>query len=76
MEGLSFTGSNGGTIFLPAAGGYWIDELDNAGLRGYYWSSTLYESNPHLAWYLLFSSEGVNTYDYGREDGRSVRPVR
>lgn len=77
VNGRKFTGPNGGTIFLPAAGRLWDSGLGNAGSSGYYWSSTLDESYPDHAWGLYFYSGGVDTGSYGgRSGGRSVRPVR
>ena len=63
--------ANGNSIFLPAAG-----YRDGTGSYGFYWSSSLYESRPSLAWYVYFYSGNVvsgNSYD--RDLGRSVRPV-
>lgn len=77
VNGWKFTGSNGGSIFLPAAGYCWESGLDDAGANGYYWSSTLYESAPVHAYGLYFDSE-ENAY-WGSSDrarGHSVRPVR
>ena len=37
VYGRKFTGSNGNSIFLPAAGGHLGDELVEAGSFGYYW---------------------------------------
>lgn len=76
VKGRKFTGSNGGTIFLPAAGDRWDSGLDGAGSNGYYWSSTLRESYPYNAWGLYFDSGGVGTDNSGRYDGHTVRPVR
>lgn len=74
VNGRKFTGPNGGTIFLPAAG--WRGgEVYLVGDTGYYWSSTpsgeynAYELNVHSGdayWY-----SGNN-----RRSERSVRPVR
>lgn len=76
VKGGKFTSKiNGGSIFLPAAGNRWDSELYNAGDNGYYWSSTLFESNEDNAYYLYFSSNGVYWSNY-RYFGRSVRPVR
>jgi hypothetical protein len=77
VQGREFTGSNGGSVFLPAAGYRWYGELFNAGSNGYYWSSTLNESDPFLAYGLYFSSgyAGWSYFDY-RYDGHTVRPVR
>ena len=75
VNGRKFTGPNGGTIFLPAAGNRWLSGLLGAGY-GYYWSSALNESLPYGAWDLYFYSGGVYTDDYDRFYGLSVRPVR
>ena len=75
VNGRRFTGPNGASIFLPAAGWRWEDDLDNAGSYGYYWSSTLYESNTYYAWYLSFYSGYVYMNKFYRYDGQSVRPV-
>ena len=42
-------------------------------LKGYYWSSTEY--NGTFAWYVNFSSGGINGYPYGKCITRAVRPV-
>lgn len=76
INGRKFTGSNGGTIFLPAAGDRWGSDLYLVGSYGYYWSSSLYESYPSDAWYLNFNSGYVYTSNYFRFYGQSVRPVR
>ena len=77
VNGRRFTASNGASIFLPAAGDRWKDELDYAGSYGLYWSSTLIESDTIYAWDLYFDSGGVGTnYDSRRDFGHSVRPVR
>ena len=84
VNGRLFTGPNGNSIFLPAAGGRG-SELYGAGSYGYYWSSSLYRSNhgiPSSAWLLYFNSDNsyIGSY-YGdgyydrRYSGRSVRPV-
>ena len=77
VNGRRFTGPNGASIFLPAAGYRWKDDLRYAGSYGDYWSSTLYESDTRRAWELFFYSGGVNTSSSGiRSWGQSVRPVR
>lgn len=73
---------NGQSLFLPAAGNRWSDELYYAGHFGSYWSSSLNTDNPYNAWYFLFSSGNYfssgdyGMYRYDRDDGQSVRAVR
>ena len=76
VAGRKFTGPNGGTIFLPAAGYRRDGEFGYAGSYGNYWSSTLNESYPNYAYYLSFSSGYAYRYGYGRTYGYTVRPVR
>lgn len=76
VNGRRFTGPNGASIFLPAAGYRWEDDLYYAGSYGDYWSSSLNESYSSDAWSLRFGSGGVSTNGYYRGSGRSVRPVR
>ena len=76
VNGQRFTGPNGASIFLPASGRRWYDDLSYAGSDGYYWSSTLDESGTDYAYGLYFSSGYVNTYGYYRYRGQGVRPVR
>lgn len=78
VKGRKFVGPNGGTIFLPAAGYRWGSDLSYAGSRGYYWSSSLYEGLPGIAFacYLYFYSYSADWNNDGRSCGRSVRPVR
>jgi hypothetical protein len=77
VNGGKFTGPNGGTIFLPAAGDVWDGELRYVGSWGYYWSST-----PRVerdAFNLTFYS-GLAYWDSWDCDLRryqlTVRPVR
>ena len=76
INGREFTGPNGGTIFMPAAGYRWGSDLSSRGSGGDYWSSTLDESYPDDAYILGFSSSGVSTGSGSRNYGESVRPVR
>lgn len=75
-EGRLFTASNGNSIFLPAAGRRNDTSLGNAGSCGYYWSRTLNADYPDNAYYLFFDSGGMYVLNYGRDNGRTVRPVR
>lgn len=75
VNGGKFTGSNGGTIFLPAAGFAWDGENYPSGSNGFCWSST--PNNENLAYGLYFNSLNARwSYDFVRTDGQSVRPVR
>ena len=78
-KGYKVTGPNGNSIFLPAAGYREDSSLYDAGSWGYYWSASLYKSNPSSAWYLRFRSR----YDFmshftslsSRPYGYTVRAV-
>ena len=63
-----------GTIFLPAAGFRNGTNLNNDGSYGYYWSSSVYNSDNASRFGFDSGSAGINNYDRCR--GRSVRPVR
>ncbi len=77
VNGRLFTSNiNGASLFLPAAGGRWDSDLYNAGSWGSCWSRTLYSSGPGYAYYLYFSSGGVDWDGSYRGRGQSVRAVR
>ena len=76
VNGRWFTGTNGGTIFLPAAGDRWGGEPDNVGSLGVYWSSTLNERNLTSAYELLFFEHDVSFDLSSLCAGPFVRPVR
>ena len=76
VNGRLVTGSNGNSIFLPAAGNLSFSYFYRAGSAGYYWSSSLYADIPIYAWYVIFGSGSVyRHYDLDRYYGFSVRPV-
>ena len=78
VNGRKFTSkTNGGSIFLPAAGYRWADNLLDAGICGGYWSSTQDPSYSSYAYYLcLYSADASCCYDYSfRLYGHRVRPV-
>ncbi len=67
--------TNSSFIFLPAAGSRSGRYLIGVGGSGSYWSSSLYEGGPHIAWNPYFDSGGVDGYYDPRYGGLSVRPV-
>ena len=71
VTGNKVTASNGNSIFLPSAG-FWEDNHYDAGMRGWYWSSSVCSRDS--AWYLYFGS--FKDYQaYIRVCGMPVRPV-
>ncbi len=74
MNGYEVKGSNGNTIFLPAAG-YYFSAVVSKGGQGRYWSSTRYLVHIYAA-EIFFYADGVNHNDETRFGGRSVRAVR
>ena len=75
VDGYRVIGSNGKSIFLPAAGYRDGTEAYDRGSYGHCWSSSLISSSSFLAYFLLFGSGNRDWYDYNRCYGRSVRPV-
>ena len=75
-KGHKFTGPNGSSIFLPAAGYRDGSSLLSAGDGCYYWGSTPDESGGRYACSLLFYNSVINdVYWLYRYDGLGVRPV-
>lgn len=77
VKGGKFTGPNGCTIFLPAAGYRFFGELNGVGTVGHYWSST--SSGKSDAYNLDFITDGAYWYFgdlYRSYYEESVRPVR
>ena len=75
VNGQKVTGPNGNSIFLPAAGLRWGDNLNYAGNYGQYWSSTLGSNIDGHASNLVIDSDGVRSLGYYRFAGLSVRAV-
>ena len=73
VEGKLFE-ANGNSIFLPAAGYRWDNELFDIGSYGGYWSRSLDLESPDNAWYYYFDSIDCIDVDC-RFGGFSVRPV-
>lgn len=80
-QGYNVTGTNGNSIFLPAAGyrGGLTDSsslsLSNSGTRGYYLSSSLHSSSSARAFSLYFYSSDQGMTNNYRYYGQSVRAV-
>jgi hypothetical protein len=76
VYGGRFTGPNGNSLFLAAAGYRWGSSLYGAGSNGYYWSSSLNNTcSPNHAWDFDFYSYGQSV-NSNRGGGQSVRAVR
>lgn len=75
VSGYMFTGSNGNSIFLPAAGWCSTDNIIDRGSNGCYWCKNLNVENVFRAYNLEFSSGSCKVNDSRRSDGISVRPV-
>ena len=74
VNGHKVTGTNGNSIFLPAAGRRCGSSLDSDGDFGYYWSSTPYDG--YYGAYVLFFSDGrEDMHCYFRYYGQTVRPI-
>ena len=74
VNGYKVTGTNGNSIFLPAAG--YREKTDLKFSESYYWSSSLnYLSSSSSAWYVFFYSSNVGRSYGSRYRGQSVRPV-
>ncbi len=72
-KGYTVKGTNGNSIFLPAAGYRYSSYLRNAGSYGYCWSSSLYSEAG--AYGLYFYSIDVDWSSGNRCGGQPVRPV-
>ncbi len=76
VNGYLIKGTNGNSIFLPAAGYRSGGDLNDEGSEGYYWSSLLNKSYSAIGRGLSFYKSFFNPwhYDY-RCYGQTVRPV-
>ena len=74
IAGRIVTGTNGNTIFLPAAGYYFGTSLYSKGSRCNYWSSSLGVSSDY-ARSEYFDSDHVLRFSGDRFSGHSIRPV-
>ena len=80
VAGWKVIGSNGNSIFLPAAGYRYGTDVHGRGSGGKYWSATLNSDNSNCAYVVSFDSSfhdldsNYNGYNY-RSLGSTVRPV-
>lgn len=74
LRGIRLTGPNGASIFLPAAGYRWDDDLRDDFSRGFYWSSSPRASYMYDALSFYFGNDITGKYS-SRYGGQSVRPV-
>lgn len=71
--GWKITGSNGNSIFLPAAGAYSAYRLANVNESGRYWCSDM--ESTHSAFGLRFNNMTYEIVDDTKFYGRPIRPV-
>ena len=79
VNGMMVTGPNGNTMFLPAPGYHWYDNVYDLNDWGYYWSRTLYSDSNRaycIYFYYYYSVEHWGMYYYQRAVGHPVRAVR
>ena len=75
VNGRKFTGSNGNSIFIPAAGWCCNGSVNYVGIYGDVWSSSLDTSYNYNAWYLGCSSGSCFIYNSSRYCGWPIRTV-
>lgn len=78
VNGILFIGTNGNSIFMPAAGAY-DGHVYGTTSNGYYWSSSLPEDDiwANALKFYYYNTTGIRAEitRLQREGGRSVRPV-
>jgi hypothetical protein len=75
LNGRVFTGKNGNTLFIPAAGFRNGSDIDYAGSYCCLWSSSLHLDYPRNAYGLHFYSDVIRVFYDDRYYGYSVCPV-
>jgi hypothetical protein len=79
VKGMKFTGPNGNSIFLPAAGYNFAHPIPGGimgvGDYGYYWLSSSSGGDLISVAFLLFNSSECYTAYQGGPMGRTIRPV-
>ena len=78
VNGVRFTGPNGASIFMPAAGYKNSSKLTEAGVNGHYWSSSYYKTNTSYAGGIRLKGSTVDTpvrFATYRYLGMPIRPA-
>ncbi|MBQ9204440.1 MAG: hypothetical protein IJ155_09395 [Prevotella sp.] len=77
VYGMEFTGPNGQSIFMPNAGMYFDDKLEELGVWGHYWSSTQSPYDNQHVYHIDFSDSRYEDEQFTTTKiyGQSVRPV-
>lgn len=77
VYGIKITGSNGGTIFLPAAGYRWGGELIDVDTNGRYFLSEIFGETNDCSSFFYFNGCNISSSDgVYRSQGNTLRPVR
>ena len=76
VYGRKFTGPNGASIFIPAAGDKWRGTTYDVNTYGYYWTSVQLSDGLDYAHDLYFNKDDSYIDFASRTYGRSVRPVK
>ena len=75
VPGYTFTGPNGNSIFMPAAGKRVGHEIQNAGVMGYYLTGSVNTTNTQFAVDYEFSASAGSRATRAAYEALSVRPV-
>ena len=77
VNGITFTSTtNGNSIFVPAVGAVFSGVLNDFGLSGTFWSSSLSSSSVERAFVLYFDSDNLVVGNVNRFGGVPLRAVR
>ncbi len=74
-NGYAFSNTNGGRVFLPAAGLRNGTSPNSPGSFGWYWTGTQAGRNLDYAYYFRYEMGEQEISSFSRSLGRSVRPV-
>lgn len=75
VYGMLFIATNGLSLFLPASGSRYENDLGGDGEEGYYWASSLGSGNSSKYSFVLSFYYGPDVVLCSRDIGRSVRAV-